>query len=168
MSIMCFLSRKTKFFAKFKTAFSLMGLIGAIMYISYPAGVAEADGYSYRIIQTVIYHGFMIAQGVFSLVFNDLDLDYKKMPYDLIAIASLALIAFVANNLYSGTLGDYSQDFNWFFVKHDALYIIPDDIDVYIVPFAMVIVVFGLCAIVRFFTIWLKNLIKNKSKKVNE
>ena len=41
------------------------------MYIVYPAGVPEADGYSYRIVQTVIYHGLMIAQGVFSIAFKE-------------------------------------------------------------------------------------------------
>ena len=71
MSIMCVLSRHTKVFAKYKTSFSIMGLIGAVMYLSYPAGVAEADGYSYRIVQTVIYHGLMLAQGVFAIAFKD-------------------------------------------------------------------------------------------------
>lgn len=164
MSIMCLLARHTKFFAKFKTSFTIMGMIGGLMYLVYPAGVPVADGYSYRIVQTVIYHGLMIAQGVFAIAFEDIDLSWSTLKYDAIAIVALAVWAFIGNTLYSGVLTEpcncvdgcihtinvYDHDFNWFFVKHDALYIIPDDIDIYFVPYVMVVVIFGMCALVRF------------------
>lgn len=167
MSIMCVLARNTKFFSKFKTAFTLMGLVGALMYMTYPAGVSSADGYSYRIVQTVLYHGLMIAQGVFAIAFNDLDLSWKSAKYDLIAILGLTVWAFLGNTLYSGTVKEtctcvegctniitvYDHDFNWFFVKHDALYVIPDDIDIYIAPFMMIGAIFGMCALIRFISI---------------
>lgn len=167
MSIMCFLAYHTKFFAKFKTAFTIMGLVGAMMYLVYPSGVSSADGYSYRIVQTVIYHGLMVAQGVFALAYGECDLRWKSMKYELIAIVGLAVWAFVGNTLYSGTLmGEcsigggithnvavYDHDFNWFFVKHDALYMISDEIDVYFAPFAMIAVIFGMCALIRLIAI---------------
>ena len=141
---MSLLSRKTKIFSKFKTSFTLMEMVGALLYLVYPAGVKEADGYSYRIVQTVLYHGLMIAHGVFAICFNDLDLRRKTLKYDLIAITSLAVIAVIANNIYSGVIEVnctcqegclevikvYNFDFNWFFVKHDPLYIISDEIDI--------------------------------------
>lgn len=178
MSIMCVLSRNTKFFSKFKTTFTLMGLIGALMYLSYPAGVSMADGYSYRIIQTVLYHGLMIAQGVFAIVFNDLELDYKNLKYDIIAICILAVWAMLGNTLYSGVVTEtctcsenctnvitvYDHDFNWFFVKHDPLYIISDEIDIYFAPFIMIIAIFAMCALIRFVSIKLLQLCY-KSKK---
>ena len=181
MSIMCMLARRTKVFAKFKTSFTIMGLIGALMYISYPAGVTQADGYSYRILQTVIYHGFMLAQGVFAIAFNDLDLSKKTLKYDAIAIIGLAVWAFIGNTLYSGVLTEtcqciegctnvvnvYNHDFNWFFVKHDALYMISDEIDVYFTPYVMVIVIFGVSALIRFIGTKLLNIF-NKTKKVKD
>ena len=178
MSIMCYLSRNTKFFAKFKTTFTIMGLVGALMYLTYPAGVSAADGYSYRILQTVAYHGLMIAQGVFAIAFKDLDLSFKNSKYDLIAIVCLALWAMLGNTLYSGTVTSvcdcsescnnvitiYDHDFNWFFVKHDPLYIIPDEIDIYFAPFIMIIAIFGMCALIRFIGIKLLNVFyKNKA-----
>lgn len=180
MSIMCVLSRYTKFFAKFKTSFTILGLVGAMMYIVYPAGVPEADGYSYRIVQTVIYHGLMIAQGVFSIAFKDLDLRWNTLKYDLISIVSLALWAYLGNTFYSGVVTKpcdcvegctevitiYNYDLNWFFVKHDALYIIPDDIDIYIAPFAMVIVIFGMCALIRFLSIIVLSLFDKKANNI--
>jgi hypothetical protein len=164
---MVVLSRRTKIFAKFKTAFTLMGLVGAMMYIIYPAGVPASDGYSYRIVQTVIYHGLMIAQGIFAIAYNDLDLSWKSIKYDLIAILSLTLWAMIGNTLYSGVITEacdcvegctnvitiYDYDLNWFFVKHDPLYIIPDEIDIYFAPFIMILAIFGMCALIRFISI---------------
>ena len=164
MSIMCLLARRTKVLAKFKTAFTLMGFIGALAYIAYPVGVSSADGYSYRVVQTVLYHGLMVAHGVFAIAFKDLDLNWKTIKYDLIAILGLTVWAFIGNTLYSGVVTEtcncvegctnlvtvYSHDFNWFFVKHDALYILDDTIDVYFAPFIMIVAIFGLCALVRF------------------
>lgn len=175
MSIMSLLSRKTKIFARFKTSFTLMGMIGATLYLAYPAGVNEADGYSYRIIQTVLYHGLMIAYGVFSIAFGDLNLSRKTLKYDLVAITSLALLAFVANHLYSGVKEEvcsckegclevirvYDFDFNWFFVKHDPLYIVPDEIDVFFAPFLMIFAIFFMC----FFTRILSRKILEKTAK---
>lgn len=181
MSIMCVLARNTKLFSKFKTSFTIMGLVGALMYLVYPAGVAEADGYSYRIIQTVLYHGLMIAQGVFAIAFKEIELSWKTLKYDLICITVLAVWAFLGNTLYSGTLTEacecvegcpnlytvYDHSFNWFFVKHDALYIIPDDIDIYIAPYAMVIVIFGMCSLVRYLGILLLKLFDKKALQNN-
>ena len=189
MSIMCMLSRFNKRFAKFNTAFTIMGLVGALMYITYPAGVTDGngnffDGYCYRIVQTVIYHGLMIAYGVFSIAFKEikLDLKWKSLKFDLIGIASLAVIAFIANHVYTTSneirVCDCTPDcmevivtqgieYNWFFVKHDALYIIPDDIDIYFTPFAMVAVIFGMCTLIRLIGIKSLQLVENKKNKAS-
>ena len=176
MSVMSLLSRKTKILSKFKTSFTLMGMIGALLYLVYPAGVKEANGYSYRIVQTVLYHGLMIAHGVFAICFNDLDLRRKTLKYDLIAITSLAVIAVVANNIYSGVITVnctcqegclevikvYDFDFNWFFVKHDPLYIIPDEFDIYFAPFIMIFSIFFMCFFTRFLS---RKILENWSEK---
>ena len=186
MSIMCMLSRYNKRFAKFNTAFTIMGLVGALMYLTYPSGVLNYkgelfDGYCYRIIQTVIYHGLMIAYGVFSIAFKEikLDLKWKSLKFDLIGIASLAVIAFIANHVYTTSneirvcdctpdcmevIVTQGVDYNWFFVKHDALYIIPNDIDIYFTPFAMVAVIFGMCVLIRLIGMKSLQLVDKKSK----
>lgn len=170
MSVMCFLARHNKKVAPFKTAFTILGLIGGLMYLTYPSGVAEADGYSYRIIQTVLYHGLMIAQGVFAFAFDDLDLDWKKIYYDAIAIAGLAVWAFIGNTLYSGTNEalSYAHDFNWFFVKHDALYLIDDNHDGLIAPIMSIVSVFGFDALIRLIVISLQRLFKKEAIPVEE
>ena len=173
---MCVLSRRTKLLAKGKTSFSLLGLIGALMYLSYPAGVTEADGYSYRIIQTVIYHGLMLAQGVFAIAFKDLDLGKETLKYDFITVFCLVVWAFLGNNLYSGVLTEvcecvencphlitvYEHDFNWFFVKHDALYVISDEIDIYFAPFVMLSIIFAMSACIRFIGLKIHSFLDEK------
>lgn len=160
MSVMCFVVRHNKKMEVFKTAFTLLGLIGGLMYITYPAGVAQADGYSYRIVQTVIYHGLMIAQGVFALVFDDLDLSWKNFKYDVIAVLAVAVWAYIGNTLYSGSNFwlSYENDFNWFFVKHDGLYLIDDEKDAFIAPLMSVSSVLAISALLRLIAIKLKSL----------
>ena len=180
MSIMCFLSRHNNILSKYKKTFTIMGFIGALMYIVYPAGVAKADGYSYRIVQTVLYHGLMIAQGVFAIAFNDLDLSFKGLKYDIIAIITLTIWAMLGNTLYSGVVKEtctcvegciheitiYDNDFNWFFFKHDDLYIMTDDIDIYFAPFIMISVIFGMCALVRFISLKLEKVFNKDEKQI--
>ena len=176
MSIMGVLARKTKTLEKFKTSFTLMGFVGAVAYLVYPSGVSSADGYSYRILQTVLYHGLMIAQGVFAIAYDELNFEWKNVKYDAIAIFGLAVWAYLGNTLYSGVLTEacacvencphlitvYNHEFNWFFVMHDCFYAIPDDVDVYIAPFLMIFGVFGLCSLVRFVSIKILNACKKK------
>lgn len=178
MSVMCYLSRHTKFWSKFKTSFTYMGLIGALLYIAYPSGVSTADGYSYRIVQTVLYHGLMVAQGVFAIAYDDLDTSWKNLKYDAIAIVGLAIWAILGNALYSGTITElctckegctevitlYDRDFNWFFVKHDALGIVSDEIDMYIAPFITTGLIFGLCVVMRF----IKTKVNKHSKEIKK
>lgn len=180
MSILCFLSRRTKFFAKFKNSFTLLGLIGALMYLVYPAGVRTGsgdyfDGYTYRIIQTVLYHGLMVAQGVFAIAFGDVKLEWKTFKYDVIIILCITVWAMFGNLVYTGEVYQecgcvegctelieiYSEELNWFFVRHDALYIFPDEYDGYFAPFMMIGAISGMCALIRF----LSNLLLKAFKK---
>lgn len=169
MSILCFMSRHTKALAKFKTSFTILGMIGALMYLTYPAGVKTGageffDGYTYRIIQTVLYHGLMVAQGVFAIAFGDIELKWSNFKYDIIIILCLTVWAMLGNEVYNGVVYGpcdcvegcleevviYNEQHNWFFVKHDPLYIFPDETDSYYSPFIMIGGITGMCALIRF------------------
>ena len=169
MSILCFLSRNTKKLAKFKNSFTLLGMIGALMYLVYPAGVTNGpgqyfDGYTYRIIQTVLYHGLMVAQGVFAIALGDVVLKWDSFKYDVIIILFVAVWAMFGNFAYNGVVSEqcdcvegcqemidvYSEEHNWFFVLHDPLYIFPDETDGYYSPLIMIGAITGMCALIRF------------------
>lgn len=140
MGVMAFVGRNNKFFNKYITQFTLLGLIGALMYITYPSGVADGKvfAFSYRIVQTMMYHGLVVAHGIFSLAFGDIKIEWKKIYKELIMISIMAMVAVVANLSYSGKLGE----FNWFFVSGDPFGIIPENIAIYVMPFIMILVIF--------------------------
>lgn len=144
MCVACFLSRHNSFFSRFKTELALLGLISNLIYVIYPAGLGwySISPFSYRVIQTVLFHGVMTAYGIFVLAFESPNLKLKNSYRDLTAITVMTLWAILGNTLYNGEYGDYSHAFNWFFVVRDPFYILPENISPYIMPFIMVLVIF--------------------------
>lgn len=145
MCVMCFLSRRVPFLKKFKAQFTLLGLISNLVYVIYPAGVGwyQVHPASYRVIQTLLFHGFMTAYGVFSLAFGDITLEWKRLPRDLWVLICMTLWALLGNTLYNGTSGDYSHFFNWSFVVRDPFYMLSEDIAPYVMPFVIILVFFA-------------------------
>ena len=53
-------------------------------------------------------------------------------------VVAMTLWALLGNTLYNGTSGDYSHNFNWFFVLQDPFYILPKNIAPFVMPFVVV------------------------------
>ena len=138
--VLCFLSRHNKFFNKYKLQFAVIGLIGNIIYVIYPAGIGwyQITPYSYRVIQTLLYHGLMTLYGVLTLAYDDEELKWKNCYKELIVIVLLVLWAMFGNMVYNSDLRIY----NWFFVIQDPFYILPKDIACFIMPFVITITIF--------------------------
>lgn len=150
MCVMGFLSRHTSFWGRFKSQFALLGLVSNLIYLIYPAGVGwyQIHPLSYRVIQTLLFHGFMSAYGLFVLAFDDTRLEWKTCYKDLPIIVAMTAWALLGNTLYNGEYNGYAHHFNWFFVTQDPFYMIPADIAPYIMPFVMIGVVFLLDVLV--------------------
>ena len=144
MCVMCFLSRRGRFLGRFKLQFALLGLISNLIYVIYPAGVGwhQVHPLSYRVIQTLFFHGAMTAHGLLVLRFDDVELEWKKIYRDVLAIAAMVLWALLGNTLYNGTYGEVTHFFNWCFVVRDPFYLLPENIAPYIMPFVIVLVLF--------------------------
>ncbi len=138
MSILCFMSRHNAFLAKFKTSFTILGLIGALIYVVYPAGVAngEVSVFCYRIMQTLLFHGLMLTYGVLSLVFEDSRLKWNTFYKDIIIVVLTVAWAVIGNRSYCGV--EDGRSFNWCFVTSDPLCLIPDSVAPYVMPFVVV------------------------------
>ena len=164
MGLMCFVSRNNRFFSKYKKEFTMLGLIGALMYIVYPSGIADGEvfPFSYRIIQTMSFHGLLVAHGIFSLSFGDIQLEWKKIYRELYVIILIVLLAIIANNLYSGNVGDYNNVFNWFFVSFDPFGIFSEEISPYIMPFIMIIVIFLMDILIYMIYFQVRNILCSK------
>ena len=145
MCVLCFLSRRVPFLKRFSAQFALLGLISNLIYVVYPAGVMwyQVHPLSYRVLQTLLFHGLVTAYGVLAIALGEVKLEIGKWYKDLVTVAGMALWALLGNTLYNGTASDYSHFFNWFFVVRDPFYIIPADVSPYIMPFVVVAAFFA-------------------------
>ena len=112
--ILCFACRHNKFLAKFKTQFIMLGLIGNLIYIHYPAVLDQYNvhAFSYRAVQTLFFHGAMAAHGIFSLVFGHIKLEWKYCYKEAIAICLLVVWSLFGNILYSNIGEGFRSSFN--------------------------------------------------------
>lgn len=136
MCVMCFLSNHTRILAKYKIHFALLGLISNLVYLIYPAGVMwyQVHPLSYRVIQTLLFHGSMVLYGLFTLMYGDQKLQWKKCYRDLAVLVAMTVWAVIGNAVYKGQAGDYVHNFNWFFVIQDPFYLLPKNMAPYVMP----------------------------------
>ncbi len=134
MCVMCFLSRHNAFLKKFRLQFAMLGFVSNLVYLIYPGGLMwyQIHPFSYRVIQTFLFHGTMAGYGLLVLLFDDNKREWKK---DLVVISAMTAWALLGNTLYNGQAWGKTQFFNWFFVVQDPFYILPQRIAPIIMPF---------------------------------
>lgn len=143
----------------------ILGLVGALMYITVPTGVAGEKLICYRSIQTLIYHGTLFIFGVLSLVFEDVKPEFKTIYKEAIVIAIQILIALFANAVYSIPEGrGDAHSYNWYFVKGGLFGLPISDVAMPFVIFAvfmiMSVAIYGIYYLVRY--------LKNKKARTEE
>ena len=145
MCLLSFLSARGVLFEKYRKQFALLGLVSNLIYVIYPAGVGwyQIHPFSYRVVQTLLFHGAMTAYGILTLALDDDKLTFKSSLQELPVIVVVTLWAILGNTLYNGAAGEYDHFFNWFFVVRDPFYILPEDIAPYIMPFIMILVIYA-------------------------
>ena len=144
MCLLSFLSSRGVVFSKYRKQFALLGLVSNLIYVIYPAGVGwyQIHPLSYRVLQTLLFHGAMTAYGIFTLALGQDKLTFKSSLQEIPVIIGTTLWAILGNTLYNGMAGEYDHMFNWFFVVRDPFYILPAEIAPYIMPFVMVLVIY--------------------------
>jgi hypothetical protein len=127
--LLCFLSRHNDFLGKFKKSFAIIGFVANLSFAVYPAGVmwAQIHPLSYRSVQTLVFHGVMVAYGFFTFVFDKVIVfDWKKVfKHDLVKLILMIGWALLGSYSYSGTYAGYEHWYNWFFVRTDPFSILP-------------------------------------------
>lgn len=145
MCVLCFGSYHNRWLGKYKIQFALLGLVSNLIYVVYPAGVGwyQIHPLSYRVMQTLLFHGAMTAYGIFVLAFETDGLQWRDSLRELPIIVAMTAWALLGNTLYNGSVGTYSHFFNWFFVVRDPFYLLPADVAPYVMPFVMIVVIFA-------------------------
>ena len=126
---------------KYRSSFALLGLISNLVYLIYPAGVMwhQVHPLSYRVIQTLTFHGCMTVFGVLALAF---DREKQQPLRDLAVLTAMTIWAVLGNYLYNGEADGYSHVFNWFFVVRDPFGLLPATLAPYVMPFVNIAVFF--------------------------
>ena len=117
MCVLSFLSRHSKRLGKYRVQFAMLGLISNFVYLVYPAGVMwqQIHPLSYRVIQTLLFHGCMTIYGLLVLLYEEASPQpARKM---LAVTVGMTLWAMLGNWVYSNAQWQY----NWFFVVQDPL-----------------------------------------------
>ena len=112
-------------------------MISNLIYFIYPAGVMwyQVHPLSYRVIQTLLFHGVMLIYGVLVVSFEIKELKFKDCINEISVLLVLILWALIGNYMYMSK----SHSYNWFFVLQDPFNILDKDISRFIMPFVVLI-----------------------------
>ncbi len=92
----------------------ILATLAPLMYLCYPASVGDGEPWCYQTIQTMFYHGMLLAWGVLNLAFGITKPHIRTCYKTGIALACITLWA---------KLGSVLLEHNWFFLNEDAFYI---------------------------------------------
>lgn len=141
MCIMCFWSRYNAFLGKFRLQFAMLGFLSNLSYLVYPAGMMWLNIHpmSYRVVQTLIFHGVMMVYGLLVLVYESQAFTWKGIYKDLGVVVLMTAWARLGNSLYNSS----EKMYNWFFVVQDPFSLFSENIAPYIMPFFNVALFFA-------------------------
>ena len=93
---------------------AILAILAPLMYLCYPASVGEGEPWCYQAVQTMLYHGSLLAWGILSVALGQVK---PKMSN-----CWKAGVALIAITLWA-KLGNILMEHNWFFLEEDAFYI---------------------------------------------
>lgn len=139
MCVMSFWSRHCDKLKQHAGIFARLGLISNLIYVIYPAGVGwyGVHPLSYRVWQTLLFHGLMTAYGLLVLFYEPSPKGWRR---DALVCAAMVLWALFGNTLYNNT----ARLYNWSFVVRDPFYLLPIEWARFVMPVVMLAILFGL------------------------
>lgn len=160
MCVLCFLSRYNAFLGRFRLQFAMFGFLSNLTYLMYPAAMMWMGLHplSYRVVQTLVFHGVMMIYGLIVLVYESREFTWKKIYKDFGVIVFMTAWAQLGNALYNSS----EKEYNWFYVLQDPFEMLPKDIALYVSPLLNITVFFSVALVVY----WIMSvLLLRKSKQ---
>ena len=99
---------------KIKEPVVLLAVLAPLMYLCYPASIGSGEPWCYQAVQTMFYHGVLMAWGILNLALGVVKPDIKKCWKAAVLLVCITLWA---------KLGNILLEHNWFFLEEDAFYI---------------------------------------------
>ena len=128
----------------FKEVSVTLAMSGALMYLTYPStAFGGAAPWSFKVIETMVFHSALFSWGFLSLVTGQVKLRYRNMYMPLVGLVIIAVWATIGNVSYNVSyLGDGEHPhYDWFFLTGSSFPFPP-----YLMPFLVIIAVYGVIA----------------------
>ena len=135
---------------KIKESVAVLSILAPMMYLCYPASVGTGEPWCYQALQTMFFHGVLMAWGILTVPLNVVRPEIKNVWKPAVLLVGITLWA---------KFGNVLLEYNWFFLEEDAFYIglvangiIPKWSLMIINPvvfFLAVLLVYGVCYAVR-------------------
>ena len=93
---------------------AILATIAPMMYLCYPASVGDGEPWCYQAVQTMYYHGVLMAWGILTLALGAVNPRIKNCWKAGVILVCITLWA---------KLGNIMMEHNWFFLEEDAFYI---------------------------------------------
>lgn len=135
---------------KIKEPVAMLSIIAPMMYLCFPASVGDGEPWCYQAVQTMFYHGMLMAWGILTLALGAVKPQIKHCWKSGVLLVCITLWA---------KLGNILMEHNWFFLEEDAFYIglvengiIPKWLLMIVNPvvfFLVVLCVYGVCHVLQ-------------------
>ena len=93
---------------------AILAILAPLMYLCYPASIGDGEPWCYQAVQTMFYHGVLLAWGVLSIALGAVKPQMKNCWKAGVVLIAITLWA---------KLGNLLMEHNWFFLEEDAFYI---------------------------------------------
>lgn len=93
---------------------AILATLAPLMYLGFPASVGEGEPWCYQAVQTMFYHGTLLAWGVLTLSLGETKVHIRHSWKCGVLLIGITLWAKLGNVLLAH---------NWFFLEEDAFYI---------------------------------------------
>ncbi len=148
-----------KKFAIIKDVIACFAIVSSLMYITYPgSALGGVDVFSYKVVQTFLYHGVLFTWGFLSVTTRSAVLSFKKIWKELIGLAILIIWGLIGSYTYSNLTPSH---YDWFFVTGSTYPFIP----AWLMPLVVLVLVFAMCAIIHLIDYAVKILLKKRQNK---
>lgn len=113
--ILIFVTRFNTKLRKYKECVTVLALVATLMYTVYPSSAFNnsPSPFCYSVIQTFVFHGLLLINGVVALTTSDTKLSFKKFYEIPILVTAIIVWAFIGNTLYSHEGSQY----DWGFIR---------------------------------------------------
>ena len=93
---------------------AILSILAPMMYLCFPASVGSGEPWCYQAVQTMFYHGVLMAWGILSVALGAVETRIGNTWKSGVLLVCITVWA---------KLGNLLMEHNWFFLEEDAFYI---------------------------------------------